>query len=303
MQEKLGLHARQFRFVIAAVLILAAGLKAYQLATVPLPPVVQNSVFTPFLELLNHRYLLIFVVEAEILFALFLISGFAQPYTWLISLCTFSAFSVVSAMKGLSGEGSCGCFGAFTVNPWYTMTFDAAVVIFLSIVHPRLNFEFKYSTPDRRKLKIIFVVWLMLAIPSLFVMLSVKQSHVAIGTETIDPYGNKMISIEPETWIDKELPLIDRLAQPENGKTLQNGTWTVILVQADCQKCHKLLAELEETDISTTVLIEIPVPSNHVLPKTAIPVFKLDGGNGWFAITPCIIMVSNGICTEVNENP
>ena len=40
----------QLRFVIAAVLLIAAGLKAQQLATTPLPPVVQGSMFTPLLE-------------------------------------------------------------------------------------------------------------------------------------------------------------------------------------------------------------------------------------------------------------
>ena len=44
----------QFRFVVAAVLLLATGLKAYQLATVPLPPVMQDSLFTSLLELLKN---------------------------------------------------------------------------------------------------------------------------------------------------------------------------------------------------------------------------------------------------------
>ncbi|MDR1140430.1 MAG: hypothetical protein LBL62_01970 [Planctomycetaceae bacterium] len=65
----------QLRFVIGVILLLTAGLKAYQLLTVPLPLPVQNSVFTPLLEFLNNRYLLMFVVEGEILFALFLFSG------------------------------------------------------------------------------------------------------------------------------------------------------------------------------------------------------------------------------------
>jgi hypothetical protein len=58
----------QLRFVITVVLLLAAGLKAYQLATVPLPPPVHGSIFTPLLELLNNRGLLMLVVEIEIPF-------------------------------------------------------------------------------------------------------------------------------------------------------------------------------------------------------------------------------------------
>ncbi|MDR2705429.1 MAG: hypothetical protein LBC02_06595 [Planctomycetaceae bacterium] len=60
----------QLRFVIGMILFLAAYLKAYQLSTVPLPPPVQDSVFTPILEFLNNRYLLMVVVEGKILFAL-----------------------------------------------------------------------------------------------------------------------------------------------------------------------------------------------------------------------------------------
>ena len=65
----------QFRFVVAAILLLAAGLKAWQLSTAPLPPVVQGSVFTPLLELLNDRYFLMAVIVGEILFVLVLIAG------------------------------------------------------------------------------------------------------------------------------------------------------------------------------------------------------------------------------------
>jgi len=48
----------QFRFAATAILLLAAGLKAVQLASAPLSPVVQGSVFTPLLEQLNGRYFL-----------------------------------------------------------------------------------------------------------------------------------------------------------------------------------------------------------------------------------------------------
>ena len=114
----------QFRFVIAAILLLAAGLKAYQLATAPLPPVVQDSVFTFLLELLNDRYFLMLVVVGEILFALVLIAGIWRQWTWLLSLLGFSVFTLVSLMKGLSGESSCGCFGPGhdTTIGWFSLS-------------------------------------------------------------------------------------------------------------------------------------------------------------------------------------
>jgi hypothetical protein len=84
----------RFRFVMAAILLLAAGLKAYQLATAPLPPVVKDSLFTPLLELLNNRSLLMLVVVGEILFALVLIADLWRSWTQLLSLLGFTAFTL-----------------------------------------------------------------------------------------------------------------------------------------------------------------------------------------------------------------
>ena len=77
---------RQLRFIIAVVLPVAAGLKAHQLATVPLPPVVQGSVFTPLLELLNDRNFQMGIVIGEILFALVLIAGLWRSWMWKLCL-------------------------------------------------------------------------------------------------------------------------------------------------------------------------------------------------------------------------
>ena len=55
----------QLRFVIAIILLIAAGLKAHQLATTPIPPSVQGSIFTPLLTILNNRWLLMIVVEVR----------------------------------------------------------------------------------------------------------------------------------------------------------------------------------------------------------------------------------------------
>jgi hypothetical protein len=75
-REKTNLEGfTQLRFIIAIILIIAACLKAYQLATTPIPPPVQGSIFTPLLAILSNRWLLMIIVELEILFALILFSG------------------------------------------------------------------------------------------------------------------------------------------------------------------------------------------------------------------------------------
>ncbi len=106
------------RLFVAAVLLIAASLKAHQLATTP-------SLGDGILE---ARWFNIFVVEFELLFGIWLVFGLLPKLTWLASVGLFSLFATVSAFKGLMGEASCGCFGEVTINPWLMAAFDLGVV-------------------------------------------------------------------------------------------------------------------------------------------------------------------------------
>ena len=170
----------QFRFVVAGILFLAAGLKAYQLSTAPLPPVVQGSVFTPLLELLNDRYFLMAVVVGEILFALVLVAGIWRQWTWLLSLLGFSMFTLVSMMKGLSGETSCGCFGTVTVNPWITMGLDLIIVACLAV--------FRVLDAEKQKEPLfsvgnVLLSWLLIALPLAWLMASFQPAVITPSGE------------------------------------------------------------------------------------------------------------------------
>ena len=290
----------QFQFLIAAVLLLAAGLKAYQLATAPLPPAVQGSVFTPLLELLNNRYFLMVVVVGEIFFALLLMSGIGRQWTWLLSLLGFMTFTLVSVMKGLSGEASCGCFGTITVNPWYTATFDAAIVGLLIMFRERIDWTL--PALDRKKVLVTLVVGLILAVPALFAMLSLKQQpHATLGTEFTGSNGKRMILLEPETWIGKEFPLISRFAQPEGSEVLRQGMWTVLLIHTDCPKCQEIMADWERQKAERIAIVVVPSRTGEKVLQTSFPVFVLDSQNDWFATTPCAVKLDDGICVTVGE--
>jgi len=292
----------QFRFVVAAILLLAAGLKAYQLATAPLPPVVQSSVFTPLLELLNDRNFQILVVVGEILFALVLIAGIALQYTWLLSLLGFSIFTLVSLMKGLSGEASCGCFGTITVNPWITMVFDLVIVCCLTVFRERLDWSF--PPLDRKKILAVLVAWFVLAGPALFFMLSLKQQpHATLGTQFTAPDGTRMILLEPDTWIGKEFPLISQFVEPEGSEILLSGTWQVLLVQPDCRDCEQMMEELEERKPENVAIVVIPSGSGKKILQTSFPTFVLDRQNGWFASTPCVVKLDAGVCVAIEKHP
>ncbi|MDR1385975.1 MAG: hypothetical protein LBJ67_19295 [Planctomycetaceae bacterium] len=133
--------------------------------------------------------------------------------------------------------------------------------------------------------------------------MSLKQVHAILGTEITASDGKKKIVLEPETWKNKEFPLIERFIQPADGERLKQGTWTMILIHSDCPQCRKLISDMEDQNSSNIALIEVPSSSTEDLPKTSFPIFKLDENNEWFVITPCIIVTTDGICVSVTENP
>ena len=98
------------RVFLAAILISAAVLKGYQLAT---GPVLGTGLF-------SSRILLIAVVEFEWLLGVWLITGLFPKWAWRVTLGCFVLFACVSLYKGLSGDASCGCFGQVEVSPWWT---------------------------------------------------------------------------------------------------------------------------------------------------------------------------------------
>ncbi|MDR1493889.1 MAG: hypothetical protein LBT05_14400 [Planctomycetaceae bacterium] len=116
------------RFLVATVLFIAAGLKAYQLATSP-------DLGDGFL---HARWLNIAVVEFELAFGIWLLSGLLQKLAWLMSLILFTLFAGISFYKGIIlRESNCGCFGAVVIPPVWTATFDLIVVSLLIAFRPK----------------------------------------------------------------------------------------------------------------------------------------------------------------------
>ncbi len=291
----------QLRFFVAFILLLAAGLKAYQIATGPLPPSVQGSIFTPLLELFNNRYLLMTVVVGEIFFALLLVAGLWRQWTWFLSVVGFSVFTIVSFMKGLSGESSCGCFGTVAINPWITTSFDLTVVALLLCFRERSAFTFIFSSTERKKLRAVLLVWLCISVPALLAMLSLKHDiHATLGSTLTDATGQVKIVLEPETWIGKEFSLFSRFVQPSDHRPLKEGAWQVLLVHVDCPKCAQILADLKSTREKIAVLV-IPSDAPNGLPPTTFPSFTLDDENDWFVMTPQVVLIKDGICVSVSE--
>ena len=114
------------RWGIAAVLLAAATLKGYALAT---SPSVSNNIFT-------SRPVLIAVIEAEFFLAILLLSRWREGNVRWLTAATFVGFGVWSGYETWSGAESCGCFGRVDVDPKWTFILDVLIVCLLCAFEP-----------------------------------------------------------------------------------------------------------------------------------------------------------------------
>jgi hypothetical protein len=271
------------RIALGAILLLAAGLKAYQLAT---EPTVGSS-------LLDSRWLLMATVEFELFFGLWLIAGILPKPTWAAALACFGLFTCVSLYKALSGHATCGCFGRVPVNPWYTSTLDLAIVLSL------LRWRPKESLFATRQAVAVMVIWLAVGLPAAFAMGSHYPTTLSDDGDII---GNgTVVILEPEKWIGKRFPLLDYI---DIADRLKEGKWLVVLFHHDCPKCLEAISKYEEqarrwADNPTTprvAMIEMP-PFD--LERSRLPLSsdtpcvlgQLSEDRTWFVETPVVVVV------------
>lgn len=114
---------------LALLLLAAAGLKLNGLAV---DPVSRMGLF-------SVTAFQVAVIEFEIFLALWLLSGKRLLGSWATTLSVFAVFAGVSAYQGWIGRASCGCFGKFSVSPWYAFGLDVAIVFTLILSRPDLT--------------------------------------------------------------------------------------------------------------------------------------------------------------------
>jgi hypothetical protein len=289
------------RIALALVLLTAAGLKGYQLAT---EPVLGGG-------LLESRWFLIAVVEFEILFGLWLLSGLAPGWTWRAAVLCFGAFAAVSACKGLAGEPSCGCFGRVPVSPWYTLTFDLAVLGALFAWRPR---KATFLAPKQRRVPVVRVAGVVgalfaVGVPVGFVMASYRPATLSADSGKVVGHG-KTVLLEPERWLGRRFPLLRHI---DIGERLCEGNWIVVLYHHDCPECGRVVptfagfaAKLARTEEGPRVaLVEIPPygepPDDSLL--SGVLFARLSDAHDWFCVTPQVLSLAQGKVTGYGRRP
>lgn len=114
------------RIGLGILLLTAAGLKLYGLSGSSVPRV--GWFAQPWVQLLT--------AEWEVVLGAWLLSGIFPRLSGLMAIVTFVAFAGVSGYLGWIGVASCGCLGAFKVNPWWTFGVDLTAVSLLALHWP-----------------------------------------------------------------------------------------------------------------------------------------------------------------------
>lgn len=284
---------RVVQICLALLLLTAAGLKTHQLAT---EPVVGSG-------LLDSRWFLIAVVEFELFFAFWLLSGVFSFATWRVTVALFAVFSLVSLYKAVSGEASCGCFGTAEVNPWFTFVLDVLIVGCLLCWRPRQRGASRgvYAGRGLRvRLASVLVAWLCAGMSSGVVMASYQSTRLDDVGQLLG--DGRTVLLEPETWIGKRFPLLDWI---EIDGQLDKGHWIVVLHRPGCPDCEELLRRFagnadiassqSETCVALVTIRHQRLGVSHIPGGSRFVQGNLAETREWFVQTPVQIETMEGI--------
>ena len=273
--------------VLALILLVAAVLKAHQLAT---EPVANKDIF-------SYRWSLIAMVEFELVLGIWLLSGLYKRLVWVLVTACLSLFSCVTFYKALSGEASCGCFGTVEVNPWYTLILDVSAVVALLIFRPNLH-KRQLTQHYWPRLATMFAITLAIGIPAGLAMGSYTPAALTTEGEIIG--SSEFVILEPEEWTGRQFPLINHI---DIGNQLAKGDWVVLLYHHDCPQCAEAIPVYEQIGRALAgnenylqiAIIEMPPygPNEECRPCFSVHGY-LSNTKEWFVTTPVVALLRNG---------
>jgi hypothetical protein len=288
------------RIILGVLLLVAAGLK-----------IADSGLETPGgFELFASPWWRLTVIVTETLLGVWLLLGLAPRILWLVTLLFFSVLANMSLYMGIRGRPLCGCFGTILpIQPWYTAALDmcavAAALIWRPLPHAYTALCCRYHGIVK---PIVGTVVLLNIIGGIAGVLAPIAS-LSVADEVIIE-DDKVVVLQPETWVGKRLPLLPYIETPEN---LSTGEWLLLLVHSDCPKCREVLSRFDQMakdrqcpDISARVMVIDLVPFNIsnlfsiAQPVTSCQRGRLTQQKEWFAKTPVLIKIIDGMVVEVN---
>jgi hypothetical protein len=270
--------------------LLAAGLKGYELFAGPLPA---TSLWT-------SRSFLFGVIEAESFLGLWLLSGlWARGARW-TALAAFGVFFAVSLTKGLSGEASCGCFGPLPVSPQWSAGLDLGAIIALWLLHPA---ESAGWPPGALWPRGAAMLSLFLLIGGTGGMLLVVSRPAGVDASGEIDVNQSVILLEPEKWVGRRCPL---LPYTDIGEELAQGKWLVVLYNHDCPRCQAIMPVYEamvhgagsDPAAPRIAFLAVPPygrPHGEFAWGSGSRQGRLDEGKKWFVRIPTVLRLQDGV--------
>jgi len=309
--------------LLGVLLLTAAVLKGWQLLT---EPMANKDIWT-------NRAFLIFTVEFELALGIWLLSGIFKKFAWLATLACFSMFAVITLYKGISGAESCGCFGSVHVNPWITLfAIDIPSILALAIFRPKHESETHAELSNAlchsenhacscqeckchgtgylmslvRRCKDLYKKYTtpLPSLPRLVTAICVG-SIILVGTACVLAFNEpaKITDgyevLEPETWVGKELPIIEYI---DIGSQLKKGNWLVLFYHYDCPDCvaaingyvQKAMYLDKNKNYLKIAFIEVaPFDSSFLHNNSRYTIGKLSSLKRWIISTPTVVLIED----------
>lgn len=276
--------------IIGTVLLFAALLKAWD------GGVTRGSTFAPAYSFI--------AVELALATACFV--GFQPRRVKLQLLMLFTCFAGYTAYLLAIGAESCGCFGAVTIPPVWTLLLDVAVLALLWIWQPQRD-----AADGALGKTYSWLVWstvyasLVLPVTALYLL----RQPVALASGDVLADIGGIVILEPESWVGQSLPIANEV---DVGRELTTGEWVILLYHHGCAKCQEMpplyrqrAEQLARTgDALRVALIETPPHAPLVSMAKHGPCLegRLSDDREWFVQTPVEIAVKDGRVLSVRRD-
>jgi hypothetical protein len=282
---------------LGLVLLIAAALKGYELAIKP----------TADTSLLRYRWLAAALVEFELFLGLWLLSGVYQGHARVVALVAFAVFLCANLYQALSGEESCGCFGAVRISPWLTLIFDFLACAALWAFRP-LSVSGTSAASPRWRLLTTVAASIAVGVPVGMVILT---SAPAMLSPSGDVVGDaETVLLEPMSWVGRRFPLLGHI---DVGSELAHGDWIVMLYDWRCAVCQQILPQYVElahalasqSQSLRVALVELsPSSESHAPPGDRVCTRgRMDNSHRWLVATPVFVRLRSGVPDVVTRTP
>ncbi len=197
------------RFLLGAVLLTAAALKAESLLMSP-----------------DWSFGLVLF---ELTFAAWLFSGQYPAFAWWAAAGCFGTFAMVAGFKVLHGDADCGCFGVVRTPPWVALLIDVTALVALLTTY--------YDRATTRTNRSTFISRLPKAAGYAVILLVAAKASLSLGFANGLTRDGASLT-DPSRWVGQRFPLLEQI---DIGKKLSSGECIVILHRHDCALCEETL--------------------------------------------------------------